>query len=174
MKGTELKEPRGLRIGADGCFYVSDAGLQRIVKITAEGKWWPLAGSLVTGLSGDGSEALNAALNTPLDLLLQPDGRIRIADAGNNRIRELIPQNEPKPVEPGPAPAQIVLPEVVLLHAATLRPTRLHRAACASEAGPDQLQNEPKVTLNHLPVRVLSRDEKQLTIQIPASISPDR
>lgn len=46
-----------------------------------------VAGNGSTGFSGDGGVATNAALNQPLDVALDADGNLIIADEGNNRIR---------------------------------------------------------------------------------------
>src|ERR1019366_1364573 len=48
------------------------------------------AGSGTAGYSGDGGLAINANLNSPQYVTLDPSGNLVIGDAGNNRVRKLV------------------------------------------------------------------------------------
>lgn len=50
-----------------------------------------IAGSGVQGFAGDGGPALQAAFNTPTDLVIAPDGTYYICDFQNHRIRAIAP-----------------------------------------------------------------------------------
>lgn len=88
----KFSEPFGLVIDqARNYLYVADTGQNRVVRInltTREAQ--TVAGNRVQGFSGDGGSALDASLNAPTHLGLDPDGNLLIADSGNGRIRRVI------------------------------------------------------------------------------------
>ena len=80
--------PEGLAVGPDGSLFIVDglsvrrvdAGTQIITTV---------AGSFDYGFCGDGGPATSACFNNALDLAVDAQGNLFIADAGNNRIRRV-------------------------------------------------------------------------------------
>jgi sugar lactone lactonase YvrE len=103
VDGADNPPPGGSMVfGADGTLYVSDTFNHCIRKISpgsdgilgdgdsAEEIITTLAGQCtVAGFSGDGGPASSALLNLPEDLEIGPDGKLYIADTGNNVVRRL-------------------------------------------------------------------------------------
>ena len=82
---------RGICLDGNGNMYAADAYNQRIRKIDAATMIVEtIAGNGTASYSGDGSPAVNAALNTPMRVSVGPSGNIIIADTYNNRIRKVI------------------------------------------------------------------------------------
>ena len=88
---ASLAFPLGIALDAKGNMYVADANNNRIRMINAGGIITTVAGNGSGGLSGDGGQAGNASLNIPSDVAVDGAGNLYIADAGNNRIREVDP-----------------------------------------------------------------------------------
>jgi sugar lactone lactonase YvrE len=88
---AQLSNPYGVAIDPAGNIYVSEATGQRIRKIAADGTISTVAGTGVPGFSGDGGPALNASLNGPVSLALDPNGNLYVCDFGNLRIRRISP-----------------------------------------------------------------------------------
>lgn len=105
---ARLDSPTDVAIDATGSLYIADRGNNRLRKVTpnASGKLEPLdstviidtvANSLGTiGFSGDGGQAINAALGLPYRMAYSSDG-LYITDTNNNRIRRLTapPNSDP-------------------------------------------------------------------------------
>jgi|DewCreStandDraft_3_1066083.scaffolds.fasta_scaffold00063_13 sugar lactone lactonase YvrE len=86
---AHLNFPRGLAVDAAGNLYVADTFNHRVRKITPEGMITTVAGTGRAGFSGDGDLAVRAELRFPLAVAVDADGRLYIADAGNNRVRRV-------------------------------------------------------------------------------------
>ncbi|MDX2168061.1 MAG: hypothetical protein SF182_13390 [Deltaproteobacteria bacterium] len=86
-------DPRGLTLGSPSAaeLFVADGRNHRIRRIDASGQIETVAGSGVAGFAGDGGDALDAALNLPLDVARDSAGNLYIADTNNNRIRKVTP-----------------------------------------------------------------------------------
>lgn len=84
-----LNAPLGLLFDSLGNLLIADSGNNRIRRVDAVGVITTLAGSGVRGMGGDGQPALAAQFNAPAALAFTPDGRLLIADLGNQRIRSL-------------------------------------------------------------------------------------
>ena len=91
-----LDFPTGLALDVRGRLYISDSFNNRIRMVDLRGRISTVAGSGPTGYqtgsySGDGGRATAATLNQPSGIALSPDGRLFIADQGNNVVRVLQP-----------------------------------------------------------------------------------
>lgn len=86
---ARLYSPGGVAVDAIGDVFIADSGNNRIREVGANGLIMTVAGSGATGFSGDGGAATNAALDNPADVALDRLGNLYIADAGNNRVREV-------------------------------------------------------------------------------------
>lgn len=85
-----LRRPSGLGIDAQDTVYIADSGNHRIRKITPDGIIHRIVGaSRNGGFSGDGGAALAANLKNPLDVAVDSQGTIYIADTDNHRIRKI-------------------------------------------------------------------------------------
>ena len=85
-----LQFPVAVVAGDDGDLYITDLGNQRIRKIH-QGMITTIAGNGVIGFCGDTGLATSACLSSPVGLALDAGGNLFIADAGNQRIRQVSP-----------------------------------------------------------------------------------
>ena len=81
-----FRGPNALAIDASGAILISDAGNERVRRISA-GVIQTIAGNGLQGFAGDGGPATAAELDTPIGLAVSGDGRIFVADSHNQRIR---------------------------------------------------------------------------------------
>ena len=80
----------GLAVGADGSLYFSDA--YRIRRVAPDGIINTVAGTGVSGYSGDGGPALAAQLESPGALAVGPDGSVYVVDGFlRARVRRITP-----------------------------------------------------------------------------------
>jgi sugar lactone lactonase YvrE len=86
---ASLNFPRGLSVDASGNLFIADSGNNRVRMVDTNGIISTVAGSGVSGYSGDGAVATKAKLNYPLGLALDALGEIFISDSGNNRVRKV-------------------------------------------------------------------------------------
>ncbi|WP_263381732.1 NHL domain-containing protein [Granulicella arctica] len=84
-----LALPRGLSVDAAGNVYVADANNQRVRRIAIDGTMTTVAGDGTQTLSGDGGLAPASGLNTPRGTAISPAGLVTLADAGNERVRQI-------------------------------------------------------------------------------------
>lgn len=85
---ADLPRPWGVAVGEDGAIYFSERGGHRVRTIEADGTLRTVAGSGTAGFGGDGGPAREARLLSPAGLTVH-GGRLYIADADNNRVREV-------------------------------------------------------------------------------------
>jgi uncharacterized protein (TIGR03437 family) len=83
--------PRGLAVDAAGNLYVADSAAHRVRRISAAGIITNFAGS-TPGFGGDNGPALQARLNEPWHLSMDPRGNLLIGDTRNHRVRSVNPQ----------------------------------------------------------------------------------
>jgi uncharacterized protein (TIGR03437 family) len=89
---AQIDTPGGVAMDSAGNLYIADSLNQRIRKMTPGGAITTVAGNGTAGFSGDGKSALNAQLNGPSGVAVDPSGTIYIADTNNNRIRVVTPE----------------------------------------------------------------------------------
>jgi sugar lactone lactonase YvrE len=89
---AQINNPVHLALDAAGNLYIADYYNNRIRKVDTAGTMTTIAGSSTSpagGFSGDGGPAIQAQLTTPAGVAVDSAGNIYIADAGNQRIREI-------------------------------------------------------------------------------------
>ena len=101
---VQFAAPRGIAVDDAGRVLIADAGNHRIRRIDLDGRVWTVAGTGIPGFSGDGSDATTAQLNRPHHVVVDSDGSLFIADAGNFRVRRVSPQGRIDTVVGGNAP----------------------------------------------------------------------
>ncbi|MBL7717064.1 MAG: hypothetical protein JNL01_16485 [Bdellovibrionales bacterium] len=89
-----LKEPRSIVLDEENAtLYVSDTGYHRIVAFDVSfggNTAWAVAGNGTPGFNGDKRSALDAQLNAPMALALDPDKNLLFIDSKNERVRRVI------------------------------------------------------------------------------------
>ena len=80
-----LNSPENIAFNSSGNLYIVEAG-NRVREVSA-GDISTLAGTGVTGYSGDKGPASAATINSPLGVAADPFGNVYFADTGNNVIR---------------------------------------------------------------------------------------
>jgi hypothetical protein len=86
---AELFSPYAVAADAKGDFFIADASNNRIREVSAAGIITTVAGNGTAGYAGDGGQATAAELSGPYGVFVDAGGHLFIADAGNNRIREV-------------------------------------------------------------------------------------
>ena len=163
--GLPLLDARGLHFSAMDKLILADAGENRILEVTTDGKWSVLAGSKERGHAGDGGPALQALLDSPTDAVLEPDGTILVVDSGNNRIRRLSPAQD--------APAADVALRVRVFHAGTaLEGPVAPGQIILIEADQPFTAGTPQITLGDQVAQVVSVNANRVTAVIPAATPP--
>ena len=83
---AQFHTPKGIAVAVDGSLYVADSGNHRIRRISADGIVRTVAGTGMASISDDNLAATASALNQPVDVAVNKQGELFIADAGNRRI----------------------------------------------------------------------------------------
>lgn len=88
---AQFTYPRGIALDGAGNLYIADTSNHRIRKITvATGIITTVAGTGVSGSTGDGGAATSALLNSPNGVAVNSAGTIiYISDSGNHRVRKV-------------------------------------------------------------------------------------
>jgi sugar lactone lactonase YvrE len=87
-----LDLPYGIAIDPAGDLYVSDANHRRIRRVAAISSIiTTVAGDGVSNFAGDGGSATQAALDYPVDVKVDSNGNLFIADSMNHRVRKVTP-----------------------------------------------------------------------------------
>src|SRR5207237_8290542 len=102
---AQFIHPSIIATDANGNLYYADTGNNRIRQVGSNGIVATIAGNGTDGFSGDGGKATDAALGQPAGVFVQPDGKILIADTGNNRVRAIDPVSRNTSTIAGPGTA---------------------------------------------------------------------
>jgi uncharacterized protein (TIGR03437 family) len=86
---AQLNVPIGLAVDSANNLYIADFTNNRIRMVSAGGAITTLAGTGLSGYSGDGGPAAAAQLTTPLGVAVDSSGNVYIADTGNNAVRKV-------------------------------------------------------------------------------------
>jgi trimeric autotransporter adhesin len=165
--------PRGVAVDGAGNVYVADTGLQQVLQVGSSGSLTVLAGTGVSGFSGDGGSAAAAQLGFPWDVAVNASGVVALADLDNNRVRELTP--------PGSSPGGTQLPpgtpvpgNVTIVNAASLVPGPVAASMLlligGSGISPAQIPNSA-ITFGPNPGRILSADASGILVLAPVAIA---
>ncbi|HET9528736.1 MAG TPA: LamG-like jellyroll fold domain-containing protein, partial [Blastocatellia bacterium] len=84
-----LHGPVQIAVDAQGSVYVVENGIPRVRKVTTAGLIFTVAGTGVHGYNGDNIPAVNAQLNIPSGVAVDPMGNVFIGDFNNRRIRKI-------------------------------------------------------------------------------------
>ncbi|MFD0674698.1 cadherin-like beta sandwich domain-containing protein [Cohnella sp. GCM10027633] len=90
---SHMGPPSGLAFDSLGNMYVSEGLYSQVRKIDTSGIISTVAGISAPLYGGDGGLAIEARINFPLGLAVDGNGKLYIADSGNNRVRRLAPSN---------------------------------------------------------------------------------
>ena len=86
---ANLAFPADVAVDATGNLYISDAGNERVRKVSVDGIIATVAGSGVNEFSGDGGPAASASLARPTGVAVDAAGNLYISDSGNRRVRKV-------------------------------------------------------------------------------------
>jgi sugar lactone lactonase YvrE len=86
---AKLNYPQDVAVDATGTLYISDHRNNRIRKVS-DGIISTVAGTGIAGFGGDGGLAVDAKLNGPMKIALDPTGSVLyVLDNGNSRVRRI-------------------------------------------------------------------------------------
>jgi sugar lactone lactonase YvrE len=86
---AKMNLPYAITLDAGGNIYVSEDYGARVRKINTLGIITTVAGTGVSGYSGDGGLATNAKISRPVGLAVDAGGNIYISEGGNNIVRKV-------------------------------------------------------------------------------------
>ncbi len=89
-----LREPGSTYVDQAGRLYIVDAANHRIRLVQPGGEITTIAGNGIAGFSGDGGPAIDAQLNYPSSVTVDPAGNVYIADKSNHRVRKVTPDGK--------------------------------------------------------------------------------
>ena len=98
---AQLNNPKGVAVDAAGNVYIADSFNSRIRVIGTNGIISTVAGTGVSGYSGDGGLATNGQMFYPSGLAIDKSGLIYVADNQNNVVRLLTPVAGLPSIAPG-------------------------------------------------------------------------
>ena len=79
----------GMAIDGDGNLFIAERAANRVRRIDTRGNLTTVAGTGAPGSDGDGGPALSATLNQPVDVDVDGQGNLLIAELTGNRIRRV-------------------------------------------------------------------------------------
>jgi sugar lactone lactonase YvrE len=84
---AQLSEPVGVALGGNGSLYIADRDNAVVRRVAPNGIIATVAGTGVSGYSGDGGPAVRAKLSDPENIVVGPRGRVFFTDQINERVR---------------------------------------------------------------------------------------
>ena len=84
-----IDAPSAVISDGTGGFYLASPNQNRVYRVSASGTLSVLAGTGISGFSGDGGDATTARLTLPVGLAADFFGNVYIADYGNSRVRRV-------------------------------------------------------------------------------------
>ena len=72
------------------CFYIADRSNNRVRVLTSNGMLYTIAGTGVSGSSGDSGPPLAARMNNPIAVAVDTNGNVYIQESTNNVIRQIV------------------------------------------------------------------------------------
>lgn len=82
-----LNVPKGIAFDAAGNTYVADSATNKVTKVSSAGVQTVIAGTGLTGNTGDGLLATAATFSNPWDVAVDTNGDVYIVDRANNNVR---------------------------------------------------------------------------------------
>jgi len=86
--GAQFYQPEGVAIDSAGRMFIADTQNNRI-RMIAGGVISTIAGTGISGFSGDNGPAVAAQLSAPVAVAVDPAGNLYIADINNYRVRKI-------------------------------------------------------------------------------------
>jgi sugar lactone lactonase YvrE len=83
--------PHGLALDREGNLFIAETYRERVRKVSLDGTITTVAGTGISGFSGDGGPAAKAKLSSPNGLATDTAGNIYVADMDNHRVRKVGP-----------------------------------------------------------------------------------
>jgi uncharacterized protein (TIGR03437 family) len=170
----DLKEPRGLKAARDGSLFLCETGAHRVIRVLPDGTWQPVAGTGDPGTSDAETPGLESRMMSPLDVWVDGDDSVVVADAGAARIRQLR-----RDEASGKPPTSVVKPELRILHAASLKPHAIAPGQLFLIQGDADLIDEghtspaeTEIKVAGLPAAVLSVERRNIVAQLPVAAVP--
>ncbi|MGD1096719.1 MAG: hypothetical protein ABSB35_32580 [Bryobacteraceae bacterium] len=158
-----------------GNLFIADGDNFRVRMVSTAGIITTIAGTGVSGYTGDGGPAVAAQLNGPSALAVDSAGNLYVADQGNNVVRLMQPVSSsisvtgvtnaasgmPGPIAPG---------EIVVVSGSGLGPAQLVSGAAGSDGMySDQLAGTT-VQFNGVPAPLIYTWATQVAVVVPYSI----
>ena len=88
---AQLAFPKAAFVDSAGTMLIIDQFNQRLRRVNPGGNITTIAGDGTFDFSGDGGPSTHARIASPSFLTRNPSGNIYLADAGNHRIRKIVP-----------------------------------------------------------------------------------
>jgi uncharacterized protein (TIGR03437 family) len=87
--GATIQNPTGVVLDKHHNLYIASASGHQVRMVSPDGTITTVAGTGISGSSGDGGPANQALLRTPVSLAADASGNLYIADSADNRIRRI-------------------------------------------------------------------------------------
>jgi sugar lactone lactonase YvrE len=88
---AQLGRLNGVAVDGAGNIFLADGGNYRVRKVTPGGVITTIAGTGVTGFSGDGGQATSAQISIPEDVAVDAAGNVYVALDQHHRVRKITP-----------------------------------------------------------------------------------
>lgn len=175
---AQLHSPSGVAVDTQGQLIIADTGNHRVRLVDKAGRIWTIAGDGFAGFTGETGWGHEVRLHWPADVAVGRDGSIFVVDAGNQRVRKLVPAIG--------ASVGGAVPRCRVLHAATWRESQLAPGQLVSVFGdqigptqpvvarsadpPDSLAGV-EVWVGDLRARLLYVSSGQINLQLPDGLT---